>query len=57
MESNYKKFEREMVGKELAYRVKRGEVPNRKKATQAFKKLFKGLCKTSKNKRRKSFQH
>jgi hypothetical protein len=47
-----KKLEREMVDKEMAYRIKKGDIPNRKKSIKAFKfikdrTLF--LIKTVKN--------
>lgn len=51
MNCNYKKFEREMVNKEIAYRIKRGEVPNRKKAIKTFRKLFTGIYKSRKKHR------
>jgi hypothetical protein len=40
-----KKLEREMVNKEMAYRIKKGQVPNKKKSIKTFKKLFMGICK------------
>jgi len=50
-----KKLEHEMVDKEMAYRKKKGDIPNRKKSIKAFKELFMGLCKINPSNAIKSF--